>query len=262
MTSTAWQCCSEMALHSKQSTLIDQNAKTCCRMIVHLAPPNAAEPVETMQQYMLQISCLDVSPHLLCLLLASSFLALLGTCMCSHSWLSHLLLWSSLLRRSFLSFSLCCSCLTLHAGSVLATLLYPCLKSCYAMGPMPRRGSRLHRPAAVGHASLPPFASAAKAVIVMIWVLCVFAHVCDPPKHQAHGKLLLVLSEIVVAAMQTKLMLTSSSNHKHNLTCVECHMELSQLCQHGATFMPGALWCLMTKPFSATTWRCHQNKQT
>ena len=43
MTSTAWQCCSETALQSKQSTLIDQNAKTCCRMIVHTAPPNAAD---------------------------------------------------------------------------------------------------------------------------------------------------------------------------------------------------------------------------
>ncbi len=24
------------------------------------------------------------------------------------------------------------------------------------------------------------------AVIVVKWVICVFEHVCDPPKHQAH----------------------------------------------------------------------------
>jgi len=57
----------------------------------------------------------------------------------------------------------------------------------------------------------------------------VFAHVRVPPKHQAHGKLSLVLSEIVIDDMQrTKatLMLRSSSDHKHRLTCIEFHMNM------------------------------------
>ena len=86
-----------------------------------------------MQQYMLQISRLDVSPHRLCLLLASPFLAVLGTCICSHTWLSHLLR-SSLLRRSFPYVGLGCSCLTLRAKVGLSALLYTCLKRCYAVG--------------------------------------------------------------------------------------------------------------------------------
>ena len=42
-------------------------------------------------------------------------------------------------------------------------------------------------------------------------------------------KLLLVLSEVVVDAMQkatATLMLRSSSNHRHSLTCAECHMDM------------------------------------
>jgi hypothetical protein len=42
-------------------------------------------------------------------------------------------------------------------------------------------------------------------------------------------KLLLVLSEVVVDAMRkatAKLMLRSSSDHRHSLTRAECHMDM------------------------------------
>ena len=43
---------------------------------------------------------------------------------------------------------------------------------------MPCQGNHHHRPAAVGHSSSLPFASAAwMAVIVIRWVICVFEHV-------------------------------------------------------------------------------------
>ena len=43
------------------------------------------------------------------------------------------------------------------------------------------------------------------------------------------GKHLLVPIEVVVDAMQkatATLMLRSSSNHRHSLTCAECHMDM------------------------------------